>query len=251
MVLAILGMTTTAMAATDFETHWDGSGNVEVHFYAGDDAESHFWTGGSGIDGSFYATNYEDNPYGYNVNTTEAKVKANVTYGGYMEFVFLKNDNYESMYGPAGHQSYTFISTDNNASFAWKAWANYAQLRCCNHNWQANDQIVADGNHYIYHSLLTNDGDGAEYIINANGLTKISHMNDDTWNGSYKFGKGCGCYTNAKMDITGSGTLQLHAWGDNGIITDSGLTIDGNADYTIIAQFTTGLHFANFALEGN
>ena len=155
------------------------------------------------------------------------------------------------MYGDAGQESYTYISTDDTADFAWHSNSNYARLRNCNWGWQANDQIHATGLHYIYHSFYIDSGynEGAEIIVSANGDTSITDMNEDHWKSSYKFGKGCGCYTNAHVDITGSGVFDLNAYADNQIDTDFGITTDGFLN--VHSKFSNGFHFSNFALSGN
>jgi len=250
-LVALTVMLAPVMAETTVDTTWDGAGGLSIDFYAVDDAESHFSTwGNNGIKGEFHGTDKDDNPYNYGVDTVESKVKAHIE-DGYIKYKFTKNDNYEPMYGQAGQESYTFIDTYGTGDFAWRSWSNYAHLRNSNYGWQNNNQIQATGEHYIYHSFWINDYEGASITVNADADTSITDMCEDHWGSSYKFGKGCGCYTNAHIDITnGSGTFDLDAYADNQITTDNGITVDGG-HLNIHADFTGGFHYDNFALEGN
>lgn len=251
-LLAMLMLTIGLVSAsTTTETIWDGSGIVETTFVAGDDAKGHFKIMGDEIFGEYHVTDFEDNPYGYGVDTVETKVKANLENGA-LEYVFNKTDNYEPMYGEAGQKSYTYIGSDDTASFAWRTNSNYARMSNSNWGWQANGQMQATGNHLIYHSFFIDDGynEGASIEVNANADTTITDMCEDSWVSSFRFGKGCGCYTNANVEIEGSGTFDLNAWADNNIVTDNGITVSGG-HLNIHSSFTGGFQFDNFALEGD
>ena len=237
-----------ATAQTTFDTTWSGSGYHEIHFINGDDATTDFWTAGSIISGEYHAIDKDDNPYGYNVDTTDVKIKAHAT-DGYIEYKFTRDDSHTSMYGDAGQESYTYIDSYGDADFVWHSWSNYAQYRSCNYGWQNDNQIHATGTHHIYHSFFINDHEGAEIEIGVDGQTDLTIMNEDHWGSSFKFGKGCGCYTNAHAEITGAGYFTMNAYADNEITTDWGITTDGYLG--IHADFTSGFHFTNFALQGN
>jgi len=252
--VALAIVASPVMAATTIDTTWSGSGIITHDFYSGDDAETHIYTSGSTISGEFHGVDSDDNPYGYGVDTTDAKIKSHVV-DGIIEYDFKKTDNYDRMYGPAGQESYTLIDTYGTGDFAWHTNSNYAQLRNSNYGWQSNNQIQATGLHHIYHSFFIDDeyNEGAEIEVTADADTSITDMCEDHWGSSYKFGKGCGCYTNAKVDITnGAGTFDLHAYGDNQITTDNGITVTGpGAHLNVHGDFGNGFHYSNFALEGN
>ena len=243
-----------ALAATTVDTTWSGSGTITHDFYSGDDAETHIYTSGGVVSGEFHGTDSDNNPYGYGVDNTEAKIRSHVE-SGVIKYAFIRNDAYEPMYGPAGQESYTFIGTDGTGDFAWRTTSNYAQMRSSNYGWQANNQIQATGLHHIYHSFFIDDeyNEGAEIEVTADADTSITDMCEDHWGSSYKFGKGCGCYTNAKVDITnGAGMFDLHAYADNKITTDNGITVSGpGAHLNVHSDFGNGFHYSNFALEGN
>jgi len=249
LVVAILVTTIGASAKTTTDINWDGGGAIGVHFVSDDDATNDFRTFGTHISGEYHAVDHDDNPYGYNVDTTDIKVKAHAT-DGYIEYRFTRDDSYTSMYGDAGQESYTFIDSFGDADFAWHSRSNFAQLRNCNYGWQASNQIHATAIHYIYHSFFINDHhEGAEIEIGANGQTDLTIMNEDHSGSGFKFGKGCGCYTNAHTDITGEGYFTMNVYADNRIDTAFGIHTDGYLG--IHADFTSGFHFGNFALEGS
>lgn len=247
-VLIALMLVFNVSAATTFDTSWYGSGGIDIDFIADDDARSSFLTEGSLILGEFHAKDFDDNPYGYGIDTVETKTKANV-FNGYIEYLYNRNDSKESMYGHAGQTSYTFINSSGSGQFAWRTMSNYAKIGNSNYGWQNDNQITADGEHEIYHSLDNAYNEGASIHVLANGTTKITSMCEDTWGSSFMFGKGCGCYTNAKVDIDGTGEFKLTAIADNEIKTDSGITTDGVL--SINAIFKNGFKYNNFALEGN
>jgi hypothetical protein len=246
-VLAVFLLAFGVNASTTIDTTWDGSGTFRTDFSADDDATNFLDTEGKHIQGEYHAINHEDNPYGYGVNSVEVRTKANIE-RGYIEYQYDRTDSKESMYGSAGQRSYTWIGADAG-QFAWRSTSNFAQMRNCNHGWQSNGQFKAQGEHDIYHSFLINENEGAEFHVSAVGNTEISDMSEDHSGSSYKFGKGCGCYTNAKVNILGSGVFDLGAYADNEIKTDTGITTDGYLN--IHATFNNKFQYDNFALSGN
>jgi len=248
LIIAIIATAGLTMAQTTFDSYWDGSGYHKIQFINGDDATNDFSTGGDYISGEYHAVDHDDNPYNYGVDTTDIKIKAHAN-NGYIEYKFTRNDSHTRMYGDAGQESYTLIDSYGDAYFAWHSNSNYARLRNCNYGWQSSNQIHATGSHYINHYLAINDHEGAGIVINADGTTDLTIMNEDHWGSGFKFGKGCGCYTNAHVDITGSGIFDLYANADNEITTDWGITTDGYLN--VHSEFTNGFHFDNFALSGN
>jgi len=244
-------LVTIEASATVAEVDWDGSGVVNVNWKSDDDAKMTFYTGGNTIKGKITMEDKNDNPYGYGVDTSDVKVEAKVKNGGEIEYKFKRTDSYERMYGGAGQEVYTYIGSSNKASFKWHSWSNYARYRSCNYGWQNDNQITAKGNHYIYHRFYVNKNNGASIEIGADGKTELTIMNEDHWGKSFKFGKGCGCYTNAKVTIYGNGFFNQTATAKHHLETDTGIEIDGNAYYQVYTEFTGGFHFGNFALEGS
>ena len=98
------------------------------------------------------------------------------------------------------------------------------------------------------------------WILNTgSGTSNIDLMSESTWGktGSFQFGKGCGCYTNADVTSTGAGTFKVGAIAENQItvdlpsITINGDGILGSAQYLLQVTYGTGFSFSNFALSGN
>ncbi len=237
-----------ASASTTFETSWGGSGYLDIDFKSGDDARNRFWTNGVGIQGTYKGIDKDNNPYGYGVDSTESEIKASVA-NGWMKYQYNRTDSKTSMYGPAGQSSYSFLGSDGTANFAWRTTSNYASMKSSNYGFQSSNQFKATGNHFLQHGINTQNS-GALWTINASGTSSVSHMSDEAYGASgFKFGKGCGCYTNAKVDIVGSGTYNLEAFAPNQIKTDTGITTDGYLN--IHADFSSGFSFGNFALSGN
>jgi len=235
-----------ASASTTIDANWNGAGTFDTQFTAGDDATTGFWTGGSTISGEFHATDSDNNPYNYGVDSVEAKVKAHAE-NGFVEYNFDRTDS-KSSYGVAGQKSYTMIGSSGTADLAWRSSSNYASLRSTNYGWQANGQMQATGNHEIVHTFGTATEWAGMHVV-ADATTYISDMNEGSNSGGYVFGKGNGCYTNAEVDIVGSGTFDLDAYADNSIVTDTGIATDGYLN--IYSNFGSGFHYDNFALSGN
>ena len=248
LAFAMIASVGLVNASTTFHAEWNG-GSHYYNFQSDDDAQSQFWTGGS--HGTYDAKDYDDNPYGYNVDTTDVKIDAHVTSNGYIEHLYNRTDSCSS-YGVADEQSYTLITTDDTADFKWSTWSNYASLKCCNYKYQSNDQIKATGNHQIHHWITDSGGsEGAGIDISANGNTELTIMGESAGGktGSFQFGHACGCYSNGNVDITGTGTFDLYANADNEITTEFGVATDGYLH--VGAIFSNGFNFANFALAGN
>ncbi len=246
IAFCMLGITGLASAGTTVNTSWDGSGVLGIDFKSGDDARSRFWTVGSS--GSYKATDSDNNPYNYGVDNTRVQIQADVTNGGYIEHLYNRTDSKTSMYGPAGQSSYSSINTNDTASFAMNIGSNYASMGISNYGFQNNNQYTATGSHVMTHQISTGTGMGAGWLINANGSSSVSQMQDGASASGFRFGEGS-CYTNANVNIVGSGTYNLNAYAPNQIKTDTGITTDGSL--SIGANFNSGFSFGNFALSGN
>jgi hypothetical protein len=249
-----------ANAATTVESVWDCTGSFESHFTAGDDAISDFWTAGSSISGRYVATDEDNNPYNYGVDTVRAQVEAEVNDGGFMEFRNMRTDSKESMYGSAGEVSSTYIESSGYASMKFRTRMAFAELMSSNCGWNSNDHFTASGDYfYIEHSLYDDTGEGAWIKNGGNGSTEIDLMSESTWGktGSLKFGKGCGCYTNADITATGSGLFEVGAIAENQInvdalpITMNGDGTLGSVQYKLGVSYADGFNFGNFALDLN
>ena len=250
----------TVGAQTTFDSTWSGAGFFNVSMVAGDDATSYFETFGStSAIGAFHGVDYDNNPYGYNVDTVLAQVEANIAGGGWLMFDNIRTDSYVPMYGAPGEQSWTRITTDDTAQLQFRTRSAYAELQSSNYGFQANNHFLATGTFDVYHKLSDDTGEGA-YVWNyGTGSTDIDFMSESTWGktGSFNFGKGSGCYTNADVSATGSGVFEVGAIAENQIdidlpdITIYGDGTLGSAQYLIQATYGAGFNFGNFALSGN
>lgn len=248
-LLLVVGL--VSAVSTTIDTTWNGGGSFATTFISGDDATAHFGTSGSLISGEFHAIDSNDDPYGYGVDSTSTTIKSSVGNGA-MEYTFTRQDSYVPMYGVDGQQSYTYIQSlglTATGNFAWSTSSNYAGLGNSNYGWQSNNQMMATGDHYIRHYLSADINNGAQIIVDAVGTTQVTDMCDSAGGTSFNFGKGCGCYTNANVAITGAGLFDLSSASDNQIVTDTGIIVNGG-NYNVHSVFTGGFQFGNFALTG-
>ena len=236
---------------TSVDTNWNGGGFFGITFTGGNDAHSVLQTSGALISGEYHAVDNGDNPYGYGVDTVSAWTKTHVE-NGWVGYTFTRDDSYVPMYGTASQVSYTYIDSTGTGDLAWRSTSDYADLVNSNYGWQSNNQMQATGEYYVEHYLANpTSSNGVDIVATGTGSTSITDMCDSTWGSSYTFGKGCGCYTNAKVSTTGSGTFDLYANANNGITTDSGIVLTGVSSLHIGSVFGSGFGFNNFALSGS
>lgn len=216
---------------TVIEIDWNTAGTINIDAISSDDFESQFnMFSGNQVFGSFKLTDSDDNPYSYGVDTVTAQVEGAIAGGGFMEFINTRTDSKVSMYGDAGEQSYTYIETSDTAYLNFRTSGNYANLQSCNYGFHASNHFGASGNFLVQHSLNDDTGEVAWIETYGIGTTNIDLMGESTWGktGSFKFGKGCGCYTNADVSATGTGYFEVGAIADNQIDVDIGLTVFGD-----------------------
>ena len=202
-----------------------GTGWVGTTVTAGDDAISTFQTSGNGVRGSFVATDQNDNPYFYNVDTFSAGIDAEVQ-SGIIEFQTDRTDSEAGMYGSAGQQSYNFVGTDGWGAMATNSWTNYAsQKDCCyGHPWTPGGdhfEVAGADTYDIVKYIRAGDGDWAQVHAwqltpgNGGGQAELDCMNSEMSGGQVKLGRGCGCYTDASFDAVGTGSFVAEAHGNN------------------------------------
>ena len=282
-IAGIIGMLLTATTVfavpTDFTLDWSaGSGIVTGTFNSGDDAKAQMWANGNTV-GTFKATDYGDNPYTYGVDTTEAYMKGDIAAGGNLEFKYTRTDSYVSMYGIAGQLSDSFVSSTGTGSLDFWTHSEYAGLG--NHeygfgvpNFQATGNTVAidtdsngiaDASFVITHTLVSNwvsppvpDNFGRVQIIGTStgASAVVDHMNDDAGSTAFNFGAGGGCYTNADITATGSGTAIVQGHGnthlaDDTFWTPSEWSMPNGGSYTSIWSYLSGLSVTDYAFNGN
>lgn len=239
-------------APTTFDAEWDMSGGVNWTVVNGDDSFSTFGISGNHAFGEYHAIDYDDNPYGYNVDSTKFWLKANVENGGYIEYAVTRTDSKTSMYGPPGQYTYSYVgSSDGSAFMGQRTTTNYAEQKNCNYGWQSNNQYTADGtSFYLDHEIYASSGEGAGVNITGSGSASVTVMGDEMYPGSFNLGyKACGCYTNAKASGTGSGIFTLGGTADNSLTWYGGSA--GGGTYTTTVNYLDGFQVDNIWLKGN
>lgn len=248
--LALIIQVAPTLGAMQTDITWDTSGSINIDIWADDDAETHFYTGGNHIFGEFHAIDYNDDPYGYGVDTVEVWANATVEGGGFIDWTTIRTDSHESMYGEAGQERGILIDTDDYGFAKWKDNINYARYRGCQYGFQNDEQLQASGNYFMGIYLTDSDGDGMAVSLQGSGSGKITVMNSESWGSSWKFGKGCGCYTNAKASASGSGYFEASGWASNYLKSDFGFELPNGGDFIVAINFNDGLTVDNFASEG-
>jgi len=277
-MLAVLLLTIGIVSATTtVDTTWSGSGNLDTHFVSGNDAHSDFWTGGSVIWGNYKATDVDDNPHSYGVDTTYSSVDAGISGGGFLKFQNQRDDSKVSAYGNAGQNSYSYISTlDGTAEMAWYSWTNYAEMANCEYGTgkpktTSGKNFEASGsNYHMYHTLTDADGDGAYFEGYGSGSAMVKLQGEKSGGTSSYFnmgslpicGDGCAWNNNyATYSGTGSGDFEVHGWADNGLTVGcptcgNGFTIpgdgsDNSATYDLHVGYSGTWSNSNFGVAGN
>lgn len=248
-MLAILALPLAgAKATTEMDLTWSGLGYVSGTFTSGDDAVVGMYAEGF-THGQFHATDADDNPYNYQVDTTSAWFKGYVDGGGELYFNFDRTDSYEPMYGPADQYTESYLGCSGTGQLIFTTRSNYADLDSSNYGFQANDQFLANGVYLAYH-YVENGDNNAWFEAGGNGTLDIDHMTDDTGNTQIKFGHGCGCYTNADVVQTGEGYFDLGAHFENSMTMD-GWSASGDVDYGFHVDFTSGFSWSDYHFTGN
>jgi len=228
-----------------------GAGDFEVVFHSDDDASSLLQMRGNHTWGEFHAQDADDNPYGYGVDTTSVQVKVNIENGGSLHFRMDREDGWVPMYGNPGQYTETLINTTDEAWFATSTRTNYAQMRTCNYGWQNNSQYGAQGDNFnlIHHIFVAADLK-AGVAAYGSGSIDVTLMSDDIWGDqSWKLGRGCGCYTNASAEGTGSGSFTL--WGTAPNHLEGNGWSAGGGSFTMTIDYLNGFTANPIDTAGN
>lgn len=246
-LLAIMLLMTSTMvfATTELDVDWDGAGGFSVDFDTGD-AYMGFSTGGNYIYGELYAKDHDDNPYSYGVDTFLTNVDAYVE-NGYIQYGVDRLDS--GPYGPADQTTFSSIGASDWASLTFQTRTNYADLDSSNYGFKATDHFLAEGEYGAFHEVVNGDN-YAYFEVGGDGTLDIDHMTDDTWTTGIKFGKGCGCYTNADVTQTGSGYFELGAEFENSF-TMGGMTASGPVNYYQSISFSDGFSWSDYSFNGD
>jgi len=252
IVFSLLMTPALALAGpTELTFNWDGFGAISIDFTADDDASSIFDAVGN-TKGTFYAKDSDNNPYGYGVDNFIAELEAEIDGGGFLDFKVNRTDSKESMYGSADQSTRTWLYSDDTGLLNFRTSTNYANLRSSNYGWHSSNNFVADAGSGVYelqHSVTNGDNFASLYAI-GDGTVNIDHMSDDVGNTNIKFGRGCGCFTNADATFTGSGLFRLNAHYENSM-SMGGWSANGPVDWTQTWSFGDGFTINDYSFEGN
>lgn len=252
LLLMMAAVAPTALAATDFTMNWSGSGSVVGTFNSGNDAIAGIQTLGA-TSGQFYAKDYDDNPYTYNVDTTESWMRGDITGGGQLQFTYTRTDG-QAGYGIAGQISNSFVGSTGNGTLDFRTGSNYASLVSSEYGFQSNGQFTAIGNDFtIYHSLTSGNplNFGALQVVGV-GSAIVDYMADGYSSGDgFRFGSGDGCYTNADILATGTGSAHVWGQGDSSLTAYDGSWTMPGGSYTSTWAYSNGLSVTNYAFSGN
>lgn len=280
LVVASMLIPSAVFAAdpTSMVVNWSGGGVVNGTFTNKNDATYSFNVNANGASGTFTANGLNDNPFSYNVDSSNAYIKCSVSGGGFTNFIAQRTDSYSGMYGSAGQLAYSSILADiGSAEMATGSSNNYAQMVNGTYGkpWTTNGaNFEANSDNYAIYSFIgksatidsnyniTPSDNWAEFSVVGSGTAKINDMTNEAsgcW--PLKLGYGGGCYTNAKALLTGSGIFAVNAVGTNSITVPGdvgGLTIPGagygTTSYSLVVNYagaTSGSPFSysNFSVK--
>jgi hypothetical protein len=271
LVLATMLIPTAVFAAdpTTFVVNWSGAGAVNGTSIVKNDAVYSFSANAGLIQGNFSTIGYNDNPYGYNVDTSKAYIQSNVA-GGSTWFNALRTDAYTPAYGAAGQQATSFVGSSETGSMATGSWNNYANMgngtyaqphTPLGYNYEASganftilSYIGSNGGATVSDAgfALNPAANNAYLLSTGNGTAKINDMTNEAWAGGVNFGLGGGCYTNANAALTGSGQFLVNATGTNSI-TSGGWNVGGSgaygsANFQAVAKYAGNTSVADYSL---
>jgi len=255
-----VGVSSALAVPTEFTLNWSGSGTIGTTFNSGNDAVAQMLAIGNTA-GTFYGKDYDDNPYTYSVDTTEAYMRGAITGGGgSLDFKYTRTDSYAPMYGVAGQFSDSYVYSSGTGSLDFKNWSNYAAFASPEYGFQGAANFQATGSsftidHYILSGDLTVPKNYGEVYIAGSGSAVVDHMGDDASGVGFNFGAGCGCYTHADITAAGSGIAQVSGHGDN-FLQDDGYgnpivwSMPLGGSYSSTWTYTNGLSVTNYAFNG-
>ena len=243
-VLLCLMAVATVMAQTEFNLSWNGGGIISSTIDTGD-ARASFVSAAVAYQGSLYAKDYDNNPYGYGVDSFLVELNSEV-WGGETELFVERLTSKESMYGQAGQTSYSYLGADHGA-LTFRVTTNYASMKSSNYGFQSNNQFVAEGGYLAVHAV-NNTANEAYFIASGNdGTLNINHMSDESHASEIRFGWGCGCYTNADVYQTGAGMFEIGSTFTNSF-SNSDFSAGGSGTYMQRITFTDGFTWEDYSL---
>jgi len=250
-----------SMALADTHVVWDGAGTVDIDVYSDDDRYSGLHTYGAYISGEFDLDDYENNPYGYGVDTIVAYTKATVN-DGFINFTNRRDDSKLS-YGAAGQISTSYVGSSGNAYLQFRTTTNYASLTDAQYGFSMTNFGASGSSYVIKHQLTDSDGDGAQVLAYGSGVADIKLQGSTAAGSSFNMGHlpVCGdglAWDNnyAKYIGSGEGVFELHGWSHNGLSIHDFTTVPGDgsedsATFDLIVGYSGSWTMPDFGISGN
>jgi len=249
----LFGSAVLADDPTTVDVDWDGSGWVGVEVDTGD-AYAGVGTGGDYIFGSYSATDSNNNPYNYGVDNFSAYLDASVGNGG-IETGCIRTDS-TGMYGGDGQESWSVVYVeDGYADMAYRTTTNFAAMKDCCYKYQlpGGHNIVVDADYFeMYRGIDDNRGNSGYIEAYGTGTATLDCMSAEAsgcW--SLRLGRGCGCYTDASYNATGSGTFEVTGVGKNSVIFNGMGISSGGGSLSFIANYLNSLSVNDYSLTAN
>lgn len=246
-LMVVATLSTVAFAATTVDTNWNTSGFLEIDVDTGD-AFTKFQTNAGASIGNFFAKDYDNNPYGYGVDSYLTNVKVNFV-NGYSVVNTTRTNSWVPMYGPADQSIELGLMATGTAQLAWQTTDNYAEQDSSNYGHQANDQMLAEGTYDAYVNAV-NGPNFAGLVAGGVGSLNLDLMTVDMGSAKINFGAGCGCYTNADVTQTGPGLFGVQGIFTNSLV-NSNVNVSGSGTYSEQYSFSDGFSWDkfNFSLD--
>jgi len=263
LLALILAMTmlfaTSAVALADAPTTvtitWDGTGAVGGGMDSGV-SNGGFTTGGSAIAGTYTATDSNNNPYSYGVDSFSSYLNAGVT-NGFIQTGVARVSSYVPMYGNGGQLDTAFVGVDGGtASMAFRSTTNYAQMVDATYTYQlaGGHNILTNADYYEIDRFISDGrGNSGEVSAYGNGQATLDCMSSEAsgvWN--LTLGRGAGCYTDANFSATGSSGYFSATGVGNDSVTFNGLGISsGGGALSIIANWVNSFSIGDYSLTAH
>lgn len=260
MLVAILAITFIAVPAlaadpTTTTVSWNGGGLI-TGIVNTVDTTTTFGINAIGASGSFTATDSNDNPYSYGVDSNTAYIQSSVTNGStYFQTVRAEST---PMYGAGGQTVYAFVGSNGTGTMATGSSTNYAAMVNGTYNQPllGGANFTATGTNFqIIQSIISGSGDAAQFNSVGNGSAVINCMTTQAGATAADLGWGAGCYTNANATFTGAGQFTVTAVGTSGITTPiadaSGAMVAGGWTANGASTLQTIMSYANGGSVGN
>ncbi len=269
-LVTLLSLSTVTLAAdpTTTTVTWTGTGLVTGIVNAGNDNSTTFTVNAGNATGTFTATDSNDNPYSYGVDSVNAYFDGSFYGGGSMQFQTNRTDSYSGMYGTSGQVITNFVGSTGSGQMATGSSTNYAAMVNGTYNQPHTDggyNFEASGLSYQIMQTITAPTAFAGLNIIGDGTAVVNSMTTQaSGTNNADLGWGGGCYTNANAVMTGEGTVTVQGTGSNsvstpiaganGVLVSGGWVVNGNgtedsANLQTIANFTNGASVGNFSIK--